>query len=123
MTNIPEINNGAISKVAHYEVYHKMYNDQKQIFSKSPAGQFYEYFVKVRNGLEYVERKNKDSHWLHEYHDLRDVIANEACEYALLKDNPNPGLPYILKLVNYVHLKVHKESFKEYIKDQMHRQY
>lgn len=124
MTNIPEIlEDPVFTKEDHYNAYHNMYNKQKQTFSKSPAGQFYEYFVKGG----YLQTINLESCTIgfntHLYSDLRDQIAYVACDYALLKDNPNPGIQYIIKLVNYVHLKVHPDSFKAYIKDQLHRQY
>jgi len=121
-SNIDEV---SVAKEQHMEHYANQFDQMKTSFSKSPAGQFYDYFCK-RGGKSLVGDD------LHQYSlsadavetlALRDAISEEACEWALETDNPNPGIPLILKLVNYTHLKLSKHSYKEYIKAQLHKQY
>lgn len=120
-SNIDEVNG---DKKLHMEHYANQHDGMKTKFSKSPAGQFYEYFCK-RGGKKLV---GDDLHQLSlssntDNIQLRDAISDEAIEWALETDNPNPGVPLILKLVNYTHLKLSKYGYKEYMKSQLHKQY
>lgn len=121
-SNIDEVN---LDKKLHMEQYAKEFDQMKTKFSKSPAGQFYEWFCK-RGGKKLVgddlHQISLSSHAI-ENMNLRDAISEEAVEYALETDNPNPGIPFILKLVNYTHLKLSKYGYKEYIRNQLNKQY
>lgn len=124
--NIDEVNADSETHSLYYKTEYEKMNTK---FSKSPAGQFYDYYlktggVKIGTGLDEVDIDAP-------YHGfdlagpilLRDRISDIAIQYALETDNPNPGFPYLLKLINYVHLRVHKSSFAEYISNKLRKDF
>lgn len=107
-----------------YQEYLKMHTT----FSKTPAGQFYDYYlksggVKIGKGLGEVDIEMQGFEGNDGILDLRDKIGEIAIQYALETDNPNPGFQYLLKLINYVHLRVEKNSFQQYIRNKLHKDY
>lgn len=121
-SNIDEVND---DKKLHMEHYANQYSGMKTKFSKSPAGQFYEYFCKKGGknllGDDLHQFSKSDCTW--DNIQLRDAISDYAVQWALETDNPNPGVPLILKLVNYTHLKINRYGYMEYMKAQLHKQY
>jgi len=121
-SNIDEVND---DKKLHIQHYANEFDQMKTKFSKSPAGQFYEYFCK-RGGKKLVGDKIHQiplgSH-ANDNMTLRASISSIAVEWALETDNPNPGFPLILKLVNYTQLKIDKYGYQEYIASKFHKEY
>ena len=133
-TNIDEVN---LDKETHINHYADEFDKMKTLFSSSPAGKFYEFFmrhggVKIGNELDEIDMDGtlSSGHTNHHhptYADnvtlLRGKIAEIAIEYALETDNPNPGFMYLKKLVDYTHLRVHQPSFQNYILAKLNRDF
>lgn len=129
--NIDEVN---LDKELHINHYADEFEKMKTLFSSSPAGKFYEFFmkhggVKIGDELDEIDMDgtNLSAAGNQVYKDnvtlLRGKIAEIAIEYALETDNPNPGFQYLKKLIDYTHLRIHQPSYQNYILAKLNRDY
>lgn len=100
LTNIDELQNW---KQQHMEYYSAIYKKMSQSFSKSPAGRFYEWYIKHH----YISKNNST--------DIRVELVKHVSSYAIETDNPNPGRAYYIKLIDYTHLHLDEMSYNAYM--------
>lgn len=121
-TNIDEVN---LDKSTHMCHYADQYDKMHTTFSKTPSGQFYDYFLKkggIKIGKGLGEIDPEAEHFYPEYRGpslIRDAIAKIALDYLLEADHPNPGFQVVLKYVNYTHARLHKETYLEYLQNKL----
>lgn len=107
-------------KKQHMEYYASIYRSQKEAFSKCPAGRFYQWLIQD-NYVDMENIKKKSSRNLLMGSNIRTDMIHLVTKYALETDNPNPGSPYFIKLINYAHLRIDEVSFNSYIENKLIR--
>jgi len=107
-------------KKQHMDYYASIYRTQKEVFSKCPAGRFYQWLIQD-NYVAMQNIKKKSSRNLLVRSNIRTDLIPLVTKYALETDNPNPGSPYFIKLINYSHLRIDESSFNDYMETKLIR--
>lgn len=124
-TNIDEVN---LDKSIHMCHYADQYGKMHTIFSKTPSGQFYDYFlkkggIKIGKGLDEIDPEEQQYGKPVGPIRLRNAIAKFVVEYLHEADHSNPGFQVVLKYVNYTHLRIHKETYLDYLENKLEKDY
>lgn len=112
LTNIDYLQNW---KTQHMDFYSSIYKKMSECHSKCPAGQFYKWLNHQHPGPvseNFVSGKTFQDN-------IRTGLVPYVSEYALSQDNPNPGIAYYIKLINYTHLRLDTESFNQYMRNKI----
>lgn len=106
------------NKKQHMEFYADIYRAQKEVFSKCPAGRFYQWLIQDRyEALQKIKTTSSKNFLLRK--NLRTDLIHLVSEYALETDNPNPSTAYFIKFINYVHIRIDTFSFNQYMEEQI----
>lgn len=103
------------NKNQNMNYYASQYIQMKQTFSKSPAGRFYEWLCKNKTTWVTDKEWSKWVEYSCQCFQLRIELVKHVTEYAKETDNPNPGVAYCQKLINYCHLHLDEENYIKYL--------
>lgn len=102
-------------KPQHMSYYYEIYKKMSESYSKCPAGQFYEWLNHHYPASISTKFKQPSSY----KHCIRTELVKFVTEYSLKTDNPNPGVPYYIKLINYAHIRLDQDSFNTYMENKI----